>query len=135
MSDIKLFQFKKTKPAPPELPSDHLERTLVMNPLRHIVEPAGLLLTWQPQDEQAPSRTRRVVGEVRVNQDGIATFRYLKDTQDYQGLTESPSVHWSICVFLFVELSLCGVLRFPPSNHCRRRHSLELRTSMKFSAT
>jgi hypothetical protein len=60
-----------------------------MNPLRHIVEPAGLLLTWQPQDEQAPSRTRRVVGEVRVNQEGIATFRYLKDTQDYQKALEA----------------------------------------------
>lgn len=54
-----------------------------MNPLCHIVEPVGLLLTWQPQDEQASSRTRRVVGEVRLNNDGVVTFRYLKDTQDY----------------------------------------------------
>lgn len=55
-----------------------------MNPLCHIVEPAGLLLTWQPQDEQATSRTRRVVGEVRLNKDGVAVFRYLKDAPDYQ---------------------------------------------------
>ncbi|MDP2827645.1 MAG: hypothetical protein Q8O37_03465 [Sulfuricellaceae bacterium] len=60
-----------------------------MNPLCHIVEPAGLLLTWQPQDEQAPSRTRRVVGEVRVNKDGVVAFRYLKDSPDYQKASDA----------------------------------------------
>lgn len=60
-----------------------------MNLLRHIVEPVGLLLTWQPQDEQSPSRTRRVVGEVRLNKDGVAAFRYLKGTPDYQKAVEA----------------------------------------------
>lgn len=55
-----------------------------MNPLHHIVEPTGLLLTWQPQDEHAPSRTRRIVGEVRLSKDGVAVFSYLKDASDYQ---------------------------------------------------
>lgn len=54
-----------------------------MNTLHHIVEPARLLLTWQPADELAPSRTRRVVGEVRV-MDGNAVFRYLKDSTDFE---------------------------------------------------
>lgn len=51
--------------------------------LQHIVEPNGLLLTWQPTNEQAQTRTRRVVGEVRV-QNGQAVFRYLSDTADYK---------------------------------------------------
>lgn len=58
-----------------------------MTPLRHIVEPVGLLLTWQPQDEHAPSRTRRVVGEIRRNSDGVAVFSYLKNTPDFEKAT------------------------------------------------
>ena len=54
-----------------------------MNPLRHIVEPVGLLLTWQPQEEQAPNRTRRVIGEVRPGKSGEAEFHYLKGTVDF----------------------------------------------------
>lgn len=60
-----------------------------MNPLRHIVEPVGLLLTWQPKDEQATSRTRRVVGEVRLNNDGVAEFCYLKGTADFDCAKEN----------------------------------------------
>lgn len=59
-----------------------------MNNLKYIVEPVRLLLTWQPSDEQAPSRTRRVVGEVRVK-DGQAVFHYLMGTSDYNKAEEA----------------------------------------------
>jgi len=65
-----------------------------MNTLQHIVEPTGLLLTWQPTEEHAISRTRRVVGEVRL-EDGHAVFRYMKGTADY------------------VEAEKCGFKGFP----------------------
>lgn len=55
-----------------------------MNRLSHIVEPQRLLLTWQPADEQAATRTRRIVGEVFKQADGSMAFRYLKDSLDYQ---------------------------------------------------
>lgn len=52
--------------------------------LRHLVEPERLLLTWQPPDENAPSRTRRVVGEVLPNADRTsAVFRYLGGSADF----------------------------------------------------
>jgi hypothetical protein len=54
-----------------------------MNILTHIIEPRRLLLTWQPADLNAPSRTRRVVGEIFIDSDGQAIFRYLYDTPDY----------------------------------------------------
>ena len=53
-----------------------------MNPLRHLVEPSSLFMTWQPSDEGAPTRTRRVIGEVARDGAGIV-FRYLKGTQDF----------------------------------------------------
>lgn len=59
-----------------------------MNTLHHIVEPERLLLTWQPADEQAASRTRRVVGEVRVKS-GQVVFRYLMGTPDYEAAENS----------------------------------------------
>ena len=55
-----------------------------MNILHHIVEPSRLLMTWQPQDEAAPSRTRQVIGEVCVEPDRQIVFRYLKDTPDFE---------------------------------------------------
>lgn len=55
-----------------------------MNPLRHIVEPESLLLTWQPPDENAPVRTRRIVGEVFKAPDEQIVFRYLKDSPDFE---------------------------------------------------
>lgn len=55
-----------------------------MNPLTHIVEPERLLLTWQPSDEQAVSRTRRVVGEIVLNNENNIVFRYLTETDDYK---------------------------------------------------
>ena len=55
-----------------------------MLPLIHLVEPSRLLMTWQPSDERAPVRTRRVVGEVRADQaSGSVVFRYLKGTEDF----------------------------------------------------
>jgi hypothetical protein len=55
-----------------------------MNTLSHLVEPERLLLTWQPQDESAPSRTRRVVGEVVPNATKTAaSFRYLAEGDDF----------------------------------------------------
>lgn len=55
-----------------------------MSKLRHIVEPERLLLTWQPSDENATARTRRVVGEVFLDASGQPVFRYLKDTSDFE---------------------------------------------------
>ncbi len=55
-----------------------------MNILQHIVEPERLLMTWQPPDEAAPNRTRRVVGEIGLESSGQAVFRYLKDSADFQ---------------------------------------------------
>ena len=56
-----------------------------MSPLRNLVEPSRLLLTWQPSDEGAPVRTRRVVGEVLpAHGSSSAVFRYLKGTEDFQ---------------------------------------------------
>ncbi|MBI5919053.1 MAG: hypothetical protein HY849_06735 [Nitrosomonadales bacterium] len=60
-----------------------------MNTLQHIVEPIRLLLTWQPSDEQAHDRTRRVVGEVYAETNGEIVFRYLKDSSDYQAACEA----------------------------------------------
>ena len=54
-----------------------------MSPISHIVEPTGLLLMWQPSDEKAATRTRRIVGEVFKLENGVAAFRYLRDSQDY----------------------------------------------------
>src|SRR5258706_9962635 len=54
-----------------------------MSRLIHIVEPTGLLLTWQPQDERAPVRTRRVVGEVQIDSNRHVVFHYLRDTEDF----------------------------------------------------
>ena len=56
-----------------------------MSPLRHLVEPSRLLMTWQPSDEGAPVRTRRVVGEIiPVAASKSAVFRYLKATEDFK---------------------------------------------------
>lgn len=55
-----------------------------MKTLNHIIEPARLLLTWQPLDEQSKSRTRRIIGEVQKDSDGIVIFHYLKNTLDYE---------------------------------------------------
>ncbi|MBT9456089.1 MAG: hypothetical protein IV097_05660 [Burkholderiaceae bacterium] len=56
-----------------------------MNPLLHLVEPERLLMTWQPSDENANPRTRRVVGElVREPGDGTIVFRYVEGTADYE---------------------------------------------------
>lgn len=57
-------------------------------PLQYIVEPERLLLTWQPSDENAQSRTRRVVGEVSPLPEGGWGFRYLTDHPDYQRARE-----------------------------------------------
>ena len=56
-----------------------------MSPLRNLVEPSRLLLTWQPSDEGAPERTRRVVGEIIPGTGSMpAVFRYLKETDDFR---------------------------------------------------
>lgn len=60
-----------------------------MNLLQHIVEPERLLLTWQPQDEQAPVRTRRIVGEVNMESNGQSVFRYLRGTEDFNAAQEA----------------------------------------------
>jgi hypothetical protein len=53
-----------------------------MQPLKYIVEPRKLLVTWQSPNEAAPDRLRRVVGEVALDGE-VVVFRYLKGTEDY----------------------------------------------------
>lgn len=60
-----------------------------MSTLNYIVEPIRLLLTWQPIDEQASSRTRRVIGEIFTEADGNKIFRYLIDTPDFNEACKS----------------------------------------------
>jgi hypothetical protein len=55
-----------------------------MNTLQHIIEPKRLWLTWQPVDESAPTRTRRVVGELCREESGEIVFHYLKNSPDFQ---------------------------------------------------
>lgn len=55
-----------------------------MNPLEFIVEPRFLLLTWQPTDETASQRTRRIVAVISPPSGGEAKFRYLKGHPDYE---------------------------------------------------
>ncbi len=55
-----------------------------MNILHHIIEPSRLLMTWQPVDIDAPSRTRRVIGEIGLEPDGQIVFRYLINTPDFE---------------------------------------------------
>jgi hypothetical protein len=61
-----------------------------MSPLNRLVEPSRLLMTWQPSDEGASARTRRVIGEVFVDaSSGDAVFRYLKGTSDFDAAAEA----------------------------------------------
>lgn len=60
-----------------------------MTPLQHIVEPERLYLTWQPLDEGAPTRTRRVVGVVMKRAGSTMGFRYLTELADYQKAKEA----------------------------------------------
>lgn len=63
---------------------------MTASPLRHIVEPARLLLTWQPVDERSAQRTRRTVGEVvRGNGSAEMVFRYLSGTPDFVAAQEA----------------------------------------------
>ena len=60
-----------------------------MTTLHHIVEPTRLLMTWQPLDMNAPSRTRRVIGEVCQESSGRIVFHYLKNTPDFEAARET----------------------------------------------
>lgn len=53
-----------------------------MTPLSHIVEPERLLLTWQKPDDGQEGRIRRVVGELFLDEQGQAVFRYLHGSSD-----------------------------------------------------
>ncbi|MFZ4702062.1 MAG: HIRAN domain-containing protein [Candidatus Methylumidiphilus sp.] len=54
-----------------------------MNTLQYIIEPKRLWLTWQPPDEYASARTRRIVGELCHEDCGEVVFRYLRDSPDF----------------------------------------------------
>jgi hypothetical protein len=60
-----------------------------MSLLRHIVEPDRLLLTWQPPDENASVRTRRIVGEIYKDAGGQVIFRYLTGTPDFDAAKQA----------------------------------------------
>ena len=51
-----------------------------------IVEPAALLLLWQPADEAGQSRARRAVGKITKSED-VLEFRYLHGTTDFDCAT------------------------------------------------
>ena len=57
-----------------------------MSTIENIFEPSRLLLVWHHSQPGAP-RHRRVVGEL-VRQGDDASFRYLKDTEDFQAALE-----------------------------------------------
>lgn len=92
-----------------------------MNQLSHLVEPARLLMTWQPTDESASSRTRRIVGEVIWDEiRNTAIFRYLKNTEDFSA-AEASGFKGFPAFRLDVEKTDEGVLlslmrRLPPRN-------------------
>jgi len=54
-----------------------------MTVLQNLIEPKRLLMTWQPSDEGASPRTRRVVGCVEKDGNEVV-FRYLKEHPDFQ---------------------------------------------------
>ncbi len=60
-----------------------------MTSLQHIVEPTQLYLTWQPVDEKALNRTRRVVGLVMKRAGDTFGFRYLTELDDYKKALEA----------------------------------------------
>ena len=55
-----------------------------MRPLRHIVEPSRLLLTWQPADINVEPRNRRTVAEIVPGHSSNDewTFKYFLDSPD-----------------------------------------------------
>lgn len=58
-----------------------------MSSISHLCEPVKLLLTWQGLESaaNAEARSRYVVGELTPSADKVfATFRYLRDTPDFQ---------------------------------------------------
>ena len=56
-----------------------------MSPLSHLVEPSRLLMTWQPSDEGASARTRRVIGEVVPGKlSSEIVFRYFSESDDFK---------------------------------------------------
>lgn len=57
-----------------------------MSTIENIFEPSRLLLVWHHSQPGAP-RHRRVVGEL-VRQGDDASFRYLKNTEDFQAALE-----------------------------------------------
>lgn len=93
-----------------------------MEPLLNIVEPTALLLTWQPEDEAAKSRTRRVVGMVRPEESGNVSFRYLTDEPDFadaraSGFVDYPAFKFSLAQTQFDRGVLDVFLkRLPPRN-------------------
>lgn len=92
-----------------------------MSPLRHLVEPSRLLLTWQPSDEGAPVRTRRVVGEITPGTGSTPpVFRYLKETEDFKaaeaaGFTGFPAFRVNEMEFRHGVLESL-MRRLPPRN-------------------
>lgn len=57
-----------------------------MNLIEHVFSPKRLLLTWQGQD-----RAWRVVGEL-TDRDGVVSFRYLTETDDFAKARDSGFV-------------------------------------------
>lgn len=56
-----------------------------MNHIEHLIEPQRLFLVWQKPDGNGEARGRRIVAElVRPSPIESVTFRYLKDTKDFQ---------------------------------------------------
>lgn len=53
-----------------------------MRPLRYIVEPSALWLTWQSTEVGSSDRSRRIVGQLLVEGDA-AVFRYLRAHPDF----------------------------------------------------
>lgn len=59
-----------------------------MNLIQNIIEPDRLLLAWQAPERSQQERTRRVVGELKKEGDGVV-LRYLFETDDYEQAKKS----------------------------------------------
>lgn len=53
-----------------------------MNRIQHLIEPQRLFLSWQRAMDGKERRTRRIVGEIARESDGVV-FRYLTEREDF----------------------------------------------------
>lgn len=60
----------------------------MINYIEKIIEPNRLILAWQPLEKRDPTRTRRAIGEILRYDDGMVSFNYLVESNDYKKALE-----------------------------------------------